>query len=221
MALFAVFVLALQSCFDDDGYDDEHLLFSIGTVQVMEGQDYYVELDDGSSLYPSDTTAIHGYAVRDGQRAFVYFSLLEEELPGYAYNAKLEHIENILTKDIYRMSPDKADSIGDDRIDVDNVWLTKDHVNIVYKFYHSNDVDKKHMLNLVIDEGQDAPDDGYLHLSFRHNAYNDTPLRGGSGIVSFKLDNVRDQLGSCQGLRIAVNTLYGGAKEFTVDKPAD
>ena len=39
MALLAVFVLALQSCFDDDGYDDEHLLFSIGTVQVIEGQD--------------------------------------------------------------------------------------------------------------------------------------------------------------------------------------
>lgn len=221
MACVVASMLALQSCLDDDDYGNENLLFSIGTVKVMEGQDYYVELDDGSSLYPSDTTAIHGYAVKDEQRAFVYFSLLEEELPGYEYNAKLEHIEDILTKDIYRMPPDKADSIGNDRIDVENVWLTQNHINIVYKFYHSNDMDKKHMLNLVIDEGRDVADDGYLHLSFRHNAYNDTPLQGGSGIVSFKLDAVRDQLPSYKGLRIEVNPLYGGVKDFTVNTTAD
>ena len=147
--------------------------------------------------------------------------IVEDELPGYDYNAKLEHIENILTKDIYRMPPDKADSIGNDRIDVDNIWLTQNHVNIVYKFYHSNDMNKKHMLNLVIDERQDVADDGYLHLSFRHNAYNDTPLQGGTGIVSFKLDNVRDQLASYKGLCIEVNPLYGEVKDFIVDISAD
>ena len=221
MGLFTL--LAIHSCLDDDDWANsfEDTLLGMGTVQTLDEGDYYFLLDEGSKLYPSDRSEVRNYEAKDGQRAFVYFDELPEELPGYEYNAKVRFIQDILTKDIYRMSPDKADSIGDDRIDVDNVWLTKDHVNIVYKFYHSNDVDKKHMLNLVIDEGQDAPDDGYLHLSFRHNAYNDTPLRGGSGIVSFKLDNVRDQLGSCQGLRIAVNTLYGGAKEFTVDKPAD
>lgn len=221
MACVVATVFALQSCLDDNGYGAEDLLFSIGTVRVIEGQDYYMELDDGSNLYPADTTAIHNYAVKDKQRAFVYFSLLEGELPGYDYNAKLEHIENILTKDIYRMPPDKADSIGNDRIDVDNIWLTQNHVNIVYKFYHSNDMNKKHMLNLVIDERQDAADDGYLHLAFRHNAYNDTPLQGGTGIVSFKLDNVRDQLSSYKGLCIEVNPLYGGMKTFIVDTSAD
>ena len=221
MACVVATVFALQSCLDDNSYGTEDLLFSIGTVRVIEGQDYYMELDDGSNLYPTDTTAIDNYAVKDKQRAFVYFSLLEDELPGYDYNAKLEHIENILTKDIYRMPPDKADSIGNDRIDVDNIWLTQNHVNIVYKFYHSNDMNKKHMLNLVIDERQDVADDGYLHLAFRHNAYNDTPLQGGTGIVSFKLDNVRDQLSSYKGLCIEVNPLYGGMKTFIVDTSAD
>ena len=160
-------VPCLQSCLDDDTYDGENLLFAVGTVKVIEGQDYYFELDEGSLLYPTDTTAIHGYAVTDDQRAFVYFTPLDEKLSGYEYNAKLEHIENILTKDIYRMPADKADSIGHDRIDVDDIWLTEGHLNIVYKLYHGNNPEKQHMLNLVIDESLEPATDGYLHLHFR------------------------------------------------------
>lgn len=213
-----VIVLSLQSCLDDGTYNGENLLFAVGTVKVIEGQEYYFELDEGSLLYPSDTTSIHNYDVKDDQRAFIYFGLLDEELPGYEYNAKLEHIENILTKDIIRMTPDMTDSIGNDRIDIDNVWLTENHVNIVYKIYHSNNPEKLHMLNLVIDEADEVVADGYLHLEFRHNAYEDSPLVSGPGIVSFKLDNVRDLLENVQGICIHASTLYNGSKSFFVDK---
>ena len=211
-------MFSLQSCLDDASYTGENLLFAIGTIRVVEAQDYYFELDEGSLLYPGDTAAVHNYPIKDNQRAFVYFSLLEETLPGYDYNAKIEHIEDILTKDIFCVAPEDLDSIGNDRIDVDNIWLSRDHVNIVYKFYHSNNPEKKHMLNLIANENAESPDDGYLHLEFRHNAYNDTPLQGGTGIVSFKLDNIRRQLEESKGLRIRVNTLYDGARTFTVEK---
>ena len=211
-------VPCLQSCLDDDTYDGENLLFAIGTVKVIEGQDYYFELDEGSLLYPTDTTAIHGYAVTDDQRAFVYFTPLDEKLSGYEYNAKLEHIENILTKDIYRMPADKADSIGHDRIDVDDIWLTEGHLNIVYKLYHGNNPEKQHMLNLVIDESLEPATDGYLHLHFRHNAYDDAPVQAGTGIVSFKLDSVRHLLDDLQGLCVHVPTIYNGEQTYAVDK---
>lgn len=211
-------VLALSSCLDNESYGGEELMFAIGNVKIVEGREYFFELDEGSKLYPSDTTAIHNYALVDNQRAFVYFTLLDEALPGYEYNAVLKHVENILTKDIHYMSSEEEDSIGHDRIDVDDVWLTKDYVNIVYKFYHSNNPEKKHMLNLVVNESSMYPDDGYLHLEFRHNAYNDTPLQGGSGIVSFKLDSVRTQLSSCQGLCIHVHTLYDGDRDFIIER---
>ena len=213
-----VSLFTLQSCLNDDTYGGEDLLFAVGTVRVIEGQDYYFELDEGSLLYPTDTTSIHGYDVVDGQRAFVYFNPLAEELSGYDYNAKLEHIENILTKNIYSMPADKADSIGHDRIDADDIWLTEDHINIVYKIYHSNNPEEKHMLNLVIDEAAAPATDNSLHLHFRHNAYNDAPIRSGTGIVSFRLDKVRDLLEGKQGFRIHVPTIYNGEQTYTVNK---
>ena len=222
LLLFAISALAIapcfQSCLEDDTYGGEDLLFAVGTVKVIEGQDYYFELDEGSLLYPTDTTAIHGYEVTDDQRAFIYFIPIDEKLSGYEYNAKLEHIENILTKDIYRMPPEKADSIGHDRIDVGDLWLTEDYINIVYKFYHSNNPEKVHMMNLVIDEAAEPATDGYLHLYFRHNAYDDAPVQGGPGIVSFKLDTVRDLLEHAQGICLHATTIYNGEQTYTINK---
>lgn len=86
MLLFLT-AIVLQSCLDD--WDDKYdTLFAVGTVKVIEGKDYYFSLDEGSKLYPSDTTYVHDYAVIDGQRAFIYFRELEEKLPGYEYNAQ-------------------------------------------------------------------------------------------------------------------------------------
>lgn len=210
---------SLQSCLNDTAYTSENLLFAIGTIRVIEKQDYYFELDEGSRLYPNDTTAVHNYPIKDNQRAFVYFSLLEEKLSDYEFNAKIEHIEDILTKDIYCCNQaEKLDSIGNDRIDVDNIWLSQDHINIVYKFYHSNNPEKKHMLNLILNEAAKTSNDEYLHLEFCHNAYNDTPLQSGTGIVSFKLDNIRQQPNANKGLCIVVNTLYEGTKTFIIEK---
>ena len=196
----------LQSCLDD--WDDKNALFAVGTVKVIEGKDYYFSLDEGSKLYPSDTTYVHNYAVIDGQRTFIYFHELEEKLPGYEYNAQIKHIENILTKDIYSMPAEKADSIGDDNINA-----------IKYQFYHSNNKDKKHMLNLVINEASagenNRPD--YVNLEFRHNAYNDSQLTLGTGLASFKLANIAEQLKDKKGVNIRVKSLYDGERFMSID----
>ena len=188
----AVLAVTVSSCLEDDEYEVDELLFAIGNVRIIEGNDYYFELDEGSKLYPGDTTAISNYPLVENQRAFVYFTLLEQALPGYEYNAALKHVENILTKDIHKMTPEEEDSI--------------------------NNAEKKHMLNLVVNENASASDDGFLHLEFRHNAYNDTPLQGGNGIVSFRLDSIRDQLDKYEGLCIRAYTLYQGENDFFVKK---
>lgn len=208
----------LQSCLDDWN-NDYNTLFAIGTVEVIEGKDYYFALDEGSKLYPSDTSYVHNYAVVDGQRAFIYFSKLDEKLPGYDYNAQINHIENILTKDIYFMPAEKADSIGDDRINATDFWITGDYLNIKYQFYHSNNEEKKHMLNLVVNEAStgenDKPD--YVNLEFRHNAYNDSQQQLGTGLASFKLHNIGGLLEGKKGLSIRVKSLYDGERFTTVN----
>lgn len=220
VALILLFLTTplLQSCLDD--WDNKYdTLFAIGTVKVIEGKDYYFALDEGSKLYPSDTSYVHNYDVVDGQRAFVYFSKLNEKLQGYDYNARINHIENILTKDIYFMPAEKADSIGDDRINATEFWITGDYLNIKYQFYHSNNQEKKHMLNLVVNEAStgenDKPD--YIYLEFRHNAFNDSQLQLGTGLASFKLDNLAGLMENKKGLIIRAKSLYDGERLTTVD----
>lgn len=216
MLLFLT-AIVLQSCLDD--WDDKYdTLFAVGTVKVIEGKDYYFSLDEGSKLYPSDTTYVHDYAVTDGQRAFIYFRELEEKLPGYEYNAQIKHIENILTKDIYSMPAEKADSIGDDNINATDLWITGEYLNIKYQFYHSNNEDKKHMLNLVINEAStgenDKPD--YVNLEFRHNAYNDSQLTGHrTGLL--QAGQYSGTAEREKGLNIRVKSLYDGERFMTID----
>lgn len=218
IVLLLLTVPTLQSCLDD--WDDKYdTLFAVGTLKVIDGKDYYFALDEGSKLYPGDTTNVHNYTVTDGQRAFIYFRELEEKIDGYDYNAQVKHIENILTKNIYSMPAEKEDSIGDDHINATDLWITGDYLNIKYQFYHSNDEEKKHMLNLVINEAStgenDKPD--YVNLEFRHNAYKDTQGTLGTGLVSFKLDNIAEQLQEKKGVSIRVKTLYDGERFMTVD----
>ena len=104
--IFIIFIAVLlmpllHACLDDD--TTNHHQLTIGTIKVVDGQEYYFALDEGTKMYPGDTTNIHNYTVVPEQRAFVYFDLLEEKVSGYDYNAAIYRIENILTKDIYLM----------------------------------------------------------------------------------------------------------------------
>jgi len=181
----------LQSCLNDDD-ENRGTRFTIGTIEVIGEKEYFFNLDDGDKMYPSDTTYIHNYTVENNQRVFIHFLPLEEDIPGYDYNVKLIQLENILTKDIIPLTEETADSIGNDRINATSLWITGNYLNIEHQFFHSNNPDKKHMLNLVINETAETPDpeDEYFTLEFRHNAYNDEQRTPGWGIVSFRLDKI-------------------------------
>lgn len=208
----------LQSCLDDfDG--DEQPSLTIGTLRIINGNDYYFALDEGTKMYPGDTTSVNNYKLTEGQRTFIYFYPLEEKVDGYDYNAQINHIENILTKDIYSMPAEKADSIGDDAINITNMWIVDNYLNIQYQLYHSNNPDKKHMLNLVVNEASDGKNDkeGYITLEFRQNANDDELIMPGNGLVSFKLDKIANQMPDKKGLNIRVKSLHDGERYLTID----
>ena len=216
---FALLIIPmLQSCLNDDD-ENRGTRFTIGTIEVIGEKEYFFNLDDGDKMYPSDTTYIHNYTVKNNQRVFIHFLPLEEDIPGYDYNVKLIQLENILTKDIISLTEETADSIGNDRINATSLWITGNYLNIEHQFFHSNNPDKKHMLNLVINEAStgenDKPD--YVNLEFRHNAYNDSQLTLGTGLASFKLDNIAEQLKEKKGLNIRVKSLYDGERFMTID----
>ena len=136
------------------------------------------------------------------------------------YDTGTDCLKKITLKDIYNMPAEKEDSIGDDRINITQMWLTrKDYLNIECQFMSSENTEKKHMLSLVINEastdGNDNPD--YLTLEFRHNANEDSPLVPSSAIVSYKLDAIAPLLEGKKGVTIRVNTIYEGEKFYQID----
>lgn len=209
-----------QGCLDDE---TEYSQLTIGTVRVIEGNDYYFDIDDGTKMYPGDTTYISNYAVVEGQRAFIHFKLLDEKVPGYDYNAVIYRIEDILTKDVYIMPAEKEDSIGDDYIDVASLWFSGEFLNIQYQLYYDSGSDVKHMLNLVVNEASDGTGDkaGYLTVEFRHNAFGEPYTDLGNGLVSFNLRNIAEAAEGEKGLNIRVNTMFDGVLYRTIDFPAD
>ena len=167
-----------QSCLDDD---DSNPLFTVGTIKTLSDSegDFYVLLDEDSKLFPGDMSNLHNYKAVDGQRAFVFFDELPEEMPGYEYNAKIRWIEDILTKDIYFMPAEKEDSIGDDKINITQMWLTrKDYLNIECQFMHSENPDKKGKEGLNIRVNTIYENEKFYQVKFK-DAATDATTRAG------------------------------------------
>ena len=187
----------LQSCLDDDSSSDSLV---IGTINLIspDSKDFYFTLDDGKTMFPSNGNGWISDKNKDGQRAFVIFKELEEPVKGYDYNIQVREIKEILTKEIVTMGEGEntEEKIGDDKINSTYMWITQDkkYLTIEFQYYGTHSEDKKHFLNLVINDNE---------------VY-----------ISFKLDKIQDQMKGKKGLRIRVKTLYNGEKFYEVKFPA-
>ena len=202
----------LQSCLDDDSSSDSLV---IGTINLIspDSKDFYFTLDDGKTMFPSNGNGWISDKNKDGQRAFVIFKELEEPVKGYDYNIQVREIKEILTKEIVTMGEGEntEERIGDDKINSTYMWITQDkkYLTIEFQYYGTHSEDKKHFLNLVINNKDAEP-----------AADGDTADRLGEGYISFKLDKIQDQMKGKKGLRIRVKTLYNGEKFYEVKFPA-
>lgn len=234
---FYVFIFAImiamplfQSCLDDDDSPSDLLVISTIDMISQDSKDFYFTLDNGEKMYPSNGQAWNGVDFVKGQRAFVIFNELEEPVSGYDHNVQVKQIKKILTKDIVTMDDEEnnEEKIGDDEINATYMWITKDkkYLTIEFQYYGTHSEDKKHFLNLVINNTQPAPaanegneEDEYINLEFRHNNEGDYPQSLGEGYVSFKLDEIKNQMEGKKGLRIRVKPLYGEVKKYEVKFP--
>lgn len=222
-----IFMPVVQSC--DDFFDSDNPLqdaekVTIATILPVsddENEDeFYFLLDGGQKLYPGDLSSIsRNYKWVNGQRAFVYCDLLDEKIEGYDYNGKIIHIENILTKGVIPMTEETADSIGDNKINVNYAGYGGDHLNIEFQFLGTRNPSKLHMVNLVRNDINGVHEDGdYLVLEFRHNAHNDYPEELLTGIVSFKPPFTKSEIDKpFKGIKLRVNTIYEGVQYVTVN----
>ena len=226
--LGAVTMLGFASCNDDDGdYPTSNPL--ITTVCPLDGGDYYFQRDNGDRLYPSDKTRVPGYRpATDGtkQRAIIWFSLLNETIPGYRYNIALYSVEEIYTG-ASEIVDDAArlEELGDAKtgytvgtFNLSNDWLT------FYALYSCRS-NSKHTFTLAVDKSGttefENTDENYLNVVVLHNDGGDTGGPDCGFYVSFDLSGIATELEGKQGINLLIPTRENGNKELKIDLPEE
>ena len=208
--LFSLMILTfLVSCNDIEQNNEEipNYFTDIATVSNPNlSSGFYFTLDNNDKMWISKTNVPY-YIPKTGQRIIASYSILSTADTSHLYSHKVElnNVYEVLTKNIFTITPATQDSIGNDPILIRDIWIGTDYLNIEFAFPGYN---MTHFINLVTDTTQ-IYTDGKIHLEFRHNANNDNPVYTKSGIVSFDLKSL--QTGSSgKSISLVIHT-----REFT------
>lgn len=172
LAYISLMIIILNSsfaCSDSDSYSLGDFRISIATV-IPEGKSSYsLLLDNGERLWPAASDVF--YKPYIDQRVFVNYTILSDKLDGYDHYIKVNDIWNILTKPIIALTQENADSIGNDPVKMNDIWIGGDYLNAAFSFNYSGN--KPHAINMVRNKMETSNDDvNLLELEFKHNSYN-------------------------------------------------
>lgn len=218
--LGALTMLGVTSCNDDDG-DYPRNTPLITTVCPLEGGDYCFERDNGDRLYPSDKSRVPGYKP-DGdqkQRAIIWFSLLDQTIPGYRYNIALYAVEEIYTgtsevvSDAARLA-----ELGDAKtgytvgtFNLSESWLT------FYALYSCR-YNSKHTFTLAVDKSGTTEfkesKEGYLDVVVLHDDQDDQGGPDCGFYISFDLTPLAAELEGKEGINLLIPTRENGNQEI-------
>lgn len=198
--LSAIFV----SCDMHDNMDFPEIQADIATVQNQYAEsNFFFRLDNKKLMYVQDCN-FAGYVPKDGQRIIAYYTLLADKRAThlYDYDVYLNNVYTVLTKGIFNVTKSTQDSIGNDSVYIDRMWIGGDYLNVEFSYAGYN---KTHFINLVNDTSK-VFTDGKIHLYFRHNSNSDAPAYFRPGIASFNIKSLQTGVsGTSLGLVIHVN----------------
>ena len=184
----------LASCLDDDdGYSLGNYWIGFGILQEEDGTSVFA-MDDDTKLKPIGWDHHSGWNddFTPGSRVWINYTVLgddkDENGKITTYFVRVNEVRKILKKGILDLTPENADSIGNDPIIVQDVWMTDSLLNFQLKYwgYH-----KVHFLNLVSNPDNTSSEEGTVKLELRHNANGDAESYPYSAFVSFSLNQLR------------------------------
>lgn len=178
-----ILLLTLVSCNKNDGYSLGDFRIDIGTVQKEDNNSFSLELDNGKKLFPMNPH--YGYHLKENQRVFINYTLLSGEHNQFDHLVKINDMWNILTKDVIDLTTANEDSIGNDPIKINHIWVGKDFLNIDFLFNYGGV--RPHAINLVKNKLNPELNENVIELEFRHNSYESNNSRLVEGLVSFDL----------------------------------
>ena len=226
--LTALAVSGLSACNDDDGDYPKNTPL-ITTVCPLDGGDYYFQRDNGDKLYPSDKTRVPGYRPEDDgtkQRAIIWFSLLEETIPGYRYNIALYAVNEIYTgtsevvDDAARLAElgDAKTGFQQGTFNLTDEWLT------FYALYAVRG-NSRHTFTLAVDKSGttefEQSEEGYLDVVVLHDDGDDARGADYGFYVSFDLTPLSAELEGKKGINLLIPTRENGNQELKLDLPQE
>lgn len=225
LAVLTLMGIVVTSCSDveDDGYSLDKYWVDIATVRNPDVKNvFFIELDDSTLMWTA-ASAFHNFKPKDGQRLIANYTILADKRPTglYDYDIRLNDMYEVLTKPIFYVTPATQDSIGNDSVEITDIWIGSKYLNVEFAFYGH---DKMHYINLVKDNQRLFTDDK-IHLEFRHNGRGDAPLYRRYGIASFDISPLIDVARDSVPLVIHVNKPNQTEEQlinlnFTYNKPA-
>ncbi|MDR1524375.1 MAG: hypothetical protein LBS79_03820 [Tannerella sp.] len=189
-------VFLFFSCVDEN--DDIYV--SYGVIRnVTSGNNYEILTDKGNTL--AVTKSYTSQDIEDDKRVLVNYEILsDKDKSKKIYEVQVNGFYQLLSKPLVNESfilqdeDARRDSIGNDPFIRINSRFGGDYLNIDFELFHSQHVDKKHMINLIYDDTRASADTVYLTL--RHNAYGEVIGKGGVylyeawGRCSFKISDL-------------------------------
>lgn len=167
IALIIVVLSSAFACNDNDGYSLGDFRISIATVVPESSQTYSLLLDNGNKLWPAATDVY--YRPQLNQRVFVNYTILSDKIDDYDHYIKVNDIWNVLTKSVIELNAENADSIGNDPVQVNDIWIGDNYLNVSFSFNYGGI--KPHAINMVQNKINGSTDTDFLELEFRHNSY--------------------------------------------------
>lgn len=203
---FFMLIPLFTACNDNDpDYSLDKFVTDLVTIENPDqATTFFMHTDDSTRLW-TIATNLKYYRPKDGQRVIANYTLLSDKPDSAAYDhdVKLNDVYEVLTKGIFNITAATQDSIGNDNVYIEDMWIGNHFLNVEFVYPGGH---KMHFINLVSDTSK-VYNDGKIHLEFRHNANNDYPTYNRWGLVSFNLKSLETQ--ATDTLSIVVHT-----KEF-------
>lgn len=208
-ALLLVILNSSFACNDNDGYSLNDFRISVATVIPESQTSYSLLLDNGDKLWPAASDVL--YRPKVEQRVFVNYTLLSGEMSGYDHYIKVNHIWDILTKPVIKLTIENADSIGNDPIRMNDLWIGNHYLNTEFSFNYSGV--RPHAINLVQNETIANEDADILVLEFRHNSYKSNSNTLFDGFACFDLKPFQKEGKDSIKIKVIVKD-WDGEKEY-------
>lgn len=210
----------LQSCNAKVEQADKAALVTV--QKSLDPAGFYGILDNGERLYPGVMRVTYTPS-KDMQRAIVYFSDLEEQRPGYEYNADVFNVAEVTTQNITQVTTPAADTLNNG-IQITNAWIGGGFLNVEFQInvemYYTTNLTVA-LQDMMIDREDEFTGEYYpLELGFR--AYPAIENGVGSTVSSMACFYLGDMYSlealGCKGYEIKYRSLNSYVNEPDMTK---